>query len=74
MSIDFDRSGGSENSLMLYKPGLTRGRTVGQQKQFDNSRFGMPGGDILTFYVPTNFLQLIKFTDHSVKANRAKQS
>jgi hypothetical protein len=74
MTTDFDRSVGSENSLILYKPGLTRGRTLGQQRQLENSRFSNPGGDILTFYIPTNFLQLIKFNDHSVKANRAKQS
>jgi hypothetical protein len=62
MTQDLDRSVGSENSVLnLYKPGYTRGRTVGKQTNLlENFKYSIPGGDVLTFFIPTNFLYLIK--------------
>ncbi len=42
---------------------------------FDTSRFTMPGGDVVTFCIPNNFLNLLKVQDVAVKgSNRSKKN
>jgi len=53
-----------------------KGKTIGKVHTiFDTSRFTMPGGDVVTFCVPNNFLNLLKVQEVAVKgSNRSKKS
>ena len=42
---------------------------MGQQRILDNSRFSLPGGDNLNFFIPQNFLSIIR-SEHNVTKNR----
>ena len=35
-------------------------KALGNTKLLDNTRFSVPGGDKLTFYIPNNFMYIIK--------------
>ena len=64
----------NENNNFRYmrRSSFTAFQSTGAAKFLQNNKYSQPGGDMLSIYVPNNFLNLIK-TEKSAKSNRSNK-